>query len=349
LNKEEQTIDETTEVADTDTTDDPSVEERSDDTKNASGTDTKTEPSDADSSPDENRDDSQAEPDPGETVTTEPQPSRSEPDAEYMSILTSVDQHLLKLEELFTGQIARNQNQKQMFDAVYREMTSYKENALLEAFHKPIIHNLIRFYDNLVLVESQLDGIGKPFEALGSQIEGIGETFEALGTWFGSLAEKERNKFFASDKELTAKLEEFKNKLSPSEENAELKDEQPLSQANTELKDKLSQFQANLENVRFELEEVLYRMDVIPNEEHPEKLDRKLHKTLNTILTDDPDKDRGVAEIHKTGFYWREKVFRPEEITIFRYTPSAGEPERTADEETIGENPTDEKGDETDG
>ena len=97
LNKEEQTIDETTEVADTDTTDDPSVEERSDDTKNASGTDTKTEPSDADSSPDENRDDSQAEPDPGETVTTEPQPSRSEPDAEYMSILTSVDQHLLKI------------------------------------------------------------------------------------------------------------------------------------------------------------------------------------------------------------------------------------------------------------
>lgn len=294
LDKEEQAIDETIKVGDTDTTDDPSEEELCDDTKNASGTDTKTDPSDGDSPP-------------------------------------SVAQHLLKLEELFTGQIARNQNQKQMFDAIYREMTSYKENALLEAFHKPVIHNLIQLYDNLEVVESQLKGISETFESLESQIEDSSGTSKSLATWFGSLAEKERNKFFASDKELTAILDELKDKLSPSQEN-------------TELKDKLSQFQANLENVRYELEEVLYRMDVTRYEEHPEKLDQKLHKTLKTTPTDDPDKDREVVEIHKTGFYWREKVFRPEEVTIFRYTQPAGK-----SEEPVAENPKDEKGDETDG
>ena len=46
-----------------------------------------------------------------------------------------------------------------MFDATYREMKEYKENFLLEAHHKPVIHDLIRFYDSLKQVESQFDRI----------------------------------------------------------------------------------------------------------------------------------------------------------------------------------------------
>lgn len=87
--------------------------------------------------------------------------------------------------------------------------------------------------------------------------------------------------------------------------------------------EELTQFRQNLENARFELEEVLYRMDVTPYEEHPETLDRQLHKTLKVIPADTPEQDWQVAEVHKIGFSWRGKVFRPEEVTIFRYKSPA--------------------------
>ena len=242
------------------------------------------------------------------------------------------DQRLIDLHELFDKQIARNQNQKQMLDTIYREMTSYKEDALLDAYHKPIIHNLIQLYDNLELVEAQLSEIDKTIE---SQFEIGDKTLELLEPLIESVHGKELKKILP--KELPQDVGQFRLDM-----------KEGLSQFRTQfqssVKDALLQFQKNLENVRFELEEVLYRMDVIPYEEHPEKLDQKLHKTLKTTPTDDPNKDREVVEIHKTGFYWREKVLRPEEVTIYRYMPPTDKPE-----ETVVENPTGEKGDETDG
>ena len=170
--------------------------------------------------------------------------------------LAEVNQSLSKLGQLFEEQIARNQNQSKMFDATYREMKEYKENAILEALHKPIIHYLIGLYDNFRLVESQLNAILNSTE------------------------------------------------IRP---------------------DDLSQFQNNLKNVGWELEEVLFRLDVSPYEERLETLDRKLHKTLATKPADTPEDDRKVAEVHKIGFYWRDKVFRPEEVTVFRYQNKKGE------------------------
>ena len=72
--------------------------------------------------------------------------------------------------------------------------------------------------------------------------------------------------------------------------------------------DDLSQFQKNVENTRFELEEVLYRLDVTPYEECLETLDRKLHKTIGTKPADTPEQDGKVAEVHKTGFHWEDRV-----------------------------------------
>lgn len=88
------------------------------------------------------------------------------------------------------------------------------------------------------------------------------------------------------------------------------------------LLNELRQYSRNLQNFRFELEEVLYRMDVTPYQNSPDTLDRQLHKTRKVISTDDPNMDQKVAEVHKIGFYWREKVFRPEDVTIYRYTDS---------------------------
>ena len=277
LGKEAPTIDETIEEVDTETTDDLSATEQ--------GSDTHT-------SPDENDD-------------IEPQTQTSE------DVLALVNQRLSALQDAFEQQIARNQNQQQMFNAIYGEMKDYKENALLESFHKPVIHNLIQFYDHFVSIEHQLNRISEPVEAFESWVERVSHGI-------------------------------FK-RVQPQE----LADE--LSRCRTKLEAELLQFRTNLENLRFELEEVLYRMDVTPYEERLTKLDRKLHKTLKTLPTDNPDKDQEVAETHKIGFYWREEVFRPEEVTIFRYTQRISESKETADARTVGRNPTDEKGDETDG
>ena len=184
---------------------------------------------------------------------TDSSSAEDEPVALQTEGLAEVNESLSGLRQLFEDQIARNANQNKMFDAIHREMKEYKENFFLEALHKPIIENLIGFYDNFTLIESQLNDI--------------------LNGTAG---------------------------IRP---------------------DDLSQFQKNLENIRFELEEVLYRLDVTPYEERLETLDRKLHKTLDTKPADTPEQDGKVAEVHKIGFHWGEKVFRPEEVTIFRYTP----------------------------
>ena len=306
LNTEKQIIDETTEVEDIDKTDDPSLEEQHLDTE--TGQEMPTEPADGDSLPDETGEDAQTEPESGETSTGEPPAKKPEPDVEYTRTLASVDQHLSKLEELFTSQIARNQNQKQMFDTIYREMKDYKENSLMEAFHKPIIHNLIQFYDNFVEVEAQLDDINS--------------VIESLGSLFNDAFVEQRPKEAA----------------------------EKLPQTWKALEGRIADFRNNMANVRFELVEVLYRIDVEPYEEEPsEKLDRKLHKTLETQPTDDPDQNQNVAEVHKIGFYWGEKVIRPAEVTILRYTPPANESEEVPSEESVSENATEEKGDKTDG
>ncbi len=180
--------------------------------------------------------------------------SLDSPEMTQQQTLKDIRKTMVSLHELFDKQIARNQNQTQMFDKLYAEMKDYKESFLLEVLHKPIIHNLIQLYDSFILVESQLDDL-----------------------------------------------------LNGNEENT--------------LFDELSQYQKNLENFRFKLEEVLYRMDVTPYRDSSEMLDRQLHKTRKIIPCDDPEKDQKIAEVHRIGFYWREKVFRPEEVTIFRYNP----------------------------
>ncbi|RKU29338.1 nucleotide exchange factor GrpE [Candidatus Poribacteria bacterium] len=93
------------------------------------------------------------------------------------------------------------------------------------------------------------------------------------------------------------------------------------------LSNELGQYSRNLQNFRFELEEVLYRIDVTPYKDSPDTLDRQLHKTRKVISTDDPNLDQKVAEVHKIGFYWREKVFRPEDVTIYRYVSSTADSE----------------------
>jgi molecular chaperone GrpE (heat shock protein) len=74
-----------------------------------------------------------------------------------------------------------------------------------------------------------------------------------------------------------------------------------------------------LEILEIELLEVLSRKDVRPFEEHPISLDPKLHRTVKTLPTPDLKENNTVAQIVRTGFFWGEKVLRPEEVVVKKY------------------------------
>ena len=93
----------------------------------------------------------------------------------------------------------------------------------------------------------------------------------------------------------------------------------------------LGRFIGNMTGFRVVLTEVLARLEVESYEERHDALrqealhtlDVKLHQTVGVEPTDDPELDNRVARIHKQGFYWRERVFRPQEVTVFRYKAQA--------------------------
>lgn len=65
--------------------------------------------------------------------------------------------------------------------------------------------------------------------------------------------------------------------------------------------------------------ELLYRRDVIPLETS-ETFDRKLHKAVKVEETDDEAQDHRIHQILKRGFHRGEKMLRPEEVVISRYS-----------------------------
>ncbi|HEY6764912.1 MAG TPA: nucleotide exchange factor GrpE [Candidatus Sulfotelmatobacter sp.] len=77
---------------------------------------------------------------------------------------------------------------------------------------------------------------------------------------------------------------------------------------------------SRLEILQIELLEVLSRRDVSRFEEHPTALDPKLHRTMKTLPTADSSENNTVAQIVRTGFFWGDKVLRPEEVVIKKYS-----------------------------
>ena len=90
-------------------------------------------------------------------------------------------------------------------------------------------------------------------------------------------------------------------------------------------------FVRNMENFRVELTEVLARLDVetyddrhdAMESERMTTLDRKLHRPVSVVPTADPARHNEVIRVHKQGFYWQDRVFRPAEVTILQHKPSA--------------------------
>lgn len=68
--------------------------------------------------------------------------------------------------------------------------------------------------------------------------------------------------------------------------------------------------------------EVLYRRDVMPVEQR-ESFDRKLHKAVKIVETDDPAEDYRIAQVLKRGFLRADKPLRAEEVVISRLSKKA--------------------------
>ena len=76
-----------------------------------------------------------------------------------------------------------------------------------------------------------------------------------------------------------------------------------------------------LDTLRIELLEILARRDVRLFDEKLAVLDRRLCRTVKTVLTAEPSEDNAVLSTVRDGFLWGEQVLRPEEVVIKKYRP----------------------------
>ncbi len=78
-----------------------------------------------------------------------------------------------------------------------------------------------------------------------------------------------------------------------------------------------------IEYLKEELLEILYRQDVLPIEENNSSLfNSKIQKAIKTEKAYLKDDDFRIADIVRSGFMWREKVLRPQDVVIMRFVES---------------------------
>ena len=92
-------------------------------------------------------------------------------------------------------------------------------------------------------------------------------------------------------------------------------------------RDFLGKLTANLENTTAHFYEVLVRLEVEPFETKPgDPMDLRRHKTLSVEPAASATENATVARSLRCGFTWRERVLRPEQVVIRRWTPPPAPP-----------------------
>ncbi|MBA3963090.1 MAG: nucleotide exchange factor GrpE [Chthoniobacterales bacterium] len=80
-----------------------------------------------------------------------------------------------------------------------------------------------------------------------------------------------------------------------------------------------NQLRANVENTLHSLVEILHRLEVSEIEEK-ETVDRTLHRVISVEKADSVEEDGRIVTRLKRGFIWRDKVLRPEEVVVRRFS-----------------------------
>ncbi len=76
---------------------------------------------------------------------------------------------------------------------------------------------------------------------------------------------------------------------------------------------------ANVENTLHSLVEILHRLEVTEIEEQG-TVDRTVHRVISVEKADSAEEDGRIVTRLKRGFIWRDKVLRPEEIVVRRFS-----------------------------
>ena len=77
----------------------------------------------------------------------------------------------------------------------------------------------------------------------------------------------------------------------------------------------------NFKYIEEELIEILYRQEVLPIEDSDTcTFNSKIHKATKTERAETKDDDFKIVNVVREGFTWRDKVLRPQEVVIKRYS-----------------------------
>ncbi len=74
----------------------------------------------------------------------------------------------------------------------------------------------------------------------------------------------------------------------------------------------------NFENLVHHLREILHRMEV--HEMDDAVLDSRTHKILSVETASSPEADNQILRVVRRGYRWRDRVLRPQEVVIARWT-----------------------------
>jgi molecular chaperone GrpE len=72
-----------------------------------------------------------------------------------------------------------------------------------------------------------------------------------------------------------------------------------------------------LESIRTAIEDILYRQGVEPFQQQGEEFDPRRQRALSTVPTEEPERNRTVANRLRPGFQAGEKLIRPELVSVY--------------------------------
>ena len=73
------------------------------------------------------------------------------------------------------------------------------------------------------------------------------------------------------------------------------------------------------------LVEILSRMDVVRKEESAGKLDKQQHRAVAVVEAANPEENGDIIQSLKPSFFWRDRMFRPEEVVIKKWSAKPAE------------------------
>lgn len=185
-------------------------------------------------------------------------------------------------------------NQK-LFDALHTELKGYKDNFLFETLQKPFIRELLPLFDDLSSLHAQME----------ARLNDLREREKQTGQPAAPGPRKTR--LIEMGAALLARHD-------PPPETAAAKNIDP-SEA-----DFLKNLAGNVENHVHHMVEILLRMDVLlVQTARGLPIDKKVHRTISFEPAPTPEDDNTVARSLKPGFFWKERMLRPEDIVTYRW------------------------------